>query len=104
MDLVAEAMYTHFDDDFSMTLEARSPTIDHRHVRCDTHFVEVAPRVNVVESVEDYTELLEEVDVEPSVFDVRMIGFDLDIGIEFTRRLFRDLREVQLASISASLD
>jgi hypothetical protein len=98
MDFLVELTCTHFDDDLCMTLEARSSTIDHGHVRCNAHLVEVPPRADIVEGVEDDIELLEEVDIEPGVFDVRVIRFDLDIGIEFSRRLFCDLNKVQLAS------
>jgi len=49
------------------------------------------PCLQVVQRVEDYGESTEPLDVELGVFDVRMVGDDLDCLVEFLGDFLRDL-------------
>lgn len=49
------------------------------------------PRIQIVERIENNLEALKKFDVELGVFDVCVVGFELDARIELRRRLFRNL-------------
>ena len=53
----------------------------------------MASSVEIVQSVEDDVEAFEPGQAELGVFDIRMVGFDLDMGVELPRRGFGDLRD-----------
>jgi hypothetical protein len=55
----------------------------------------MSPRIEVVQRVEDDVEGLEPRDIESRIFDVVVVCFNLDIGIELASRLFRDLSHNQ---------
>lgn len=78
-------------DDRDLPLEAGSAALDERHVSRQTHLVDVAPRLEVVERIEDNVEGFEEVDVELRIFYVGMMRLQLDVWVEFAGRLLRDL-------------
>jgi hypothetical protein len=74
-----------------MPVEACCTTIHHRHVGRNAHFVDVSARIYIVKRIEDDVETLEKVDVELRIFDVRVVGFDVDVRVELARRLFCNL-------------
>jgi len=74
-----------------MPIEACSATVYHRHVGRNAHFVDVSARIDIVKRIEDDVEALEKVDVELRIFDIPVIGFDVDVWVELTRRLFCNL-------------
>ena len=41
------------------------------------------PCIEVVQGIEDDSESLEPINSELRIFDVRMVSFDFDVGIEF---------------------
>lgn len=51
----------------------------------------MSPCVQIVQGVEDYCEGAEEVEIEGRVFDIGVMCFYLDVGIEAACCLFRDL-------------
>jgi hypothetical protein len=53
------------------------------------------PRIQVVQRIEDDAELLEPCDVELSILDVGVFRYDVDVGVELSGRLFRNLRPCQ---------
>lgn len=48
-------------------------------------------RIEVIEGVEDDIKCLKPCNVELGVFDVVVVGFNLDVGVELMRRLFGNL-------------
>jgi hypothetical protein len=52
----------------------------------------VAPRVHIIERVEDQVEPGEPLQIELFVFDIGMMGNQLDVGIELPSYLFRNER------------
>jgi hypothetical protein len=71
-----------------MPAEACSATVHHGYVGRNAHFVDVSTRINIVKRIEDDVEALEKVDVESRIFDVRMVGLDVDVRVELARCLF----------------
>ena len=49
------------------------------------------PRIEIIKCIEDDAERLEPINAELRIFDVRMMGFDRDVRIEFRRGFLRDL-------------
>lgn len=49
------------------------------------------PRIQIVERIENNLEALKKLDFELGVFDVRMVGLELDARIELRRGFFRNL-------------
>jgi len=59
----------------------------------------VAPRLQVVERIEHEVEAAEPLDAELGVFDVCMMGDNLNCAVELLGDLLGDLMTVQLATI-----
>jgi hypothetical protein len=74
-----------------LPLEASGPTLNQVYARRQAHLVDVTPRIEIVESVEDDSEALEEVDVELGIFDVRVVRFDFDVWVELSGGLLGNL-------------
>lgn len=55
------------------------------------------PRLQVVQRVEDDIEFLKPVNVELRVLDVRMVRFELDVGIESSGGVLCDLRRIGIS-------
>lgn len=68
--------------DLNLTTEASCSRLYQWYIGRKAHPIDMAPSIEVVERIEDDAELFEPVDVELSFFDVRMVGFYLDIRIE----------------------
>ena len=51
----------------------------------------MSPCVQIIQRIEDDVETLKPIDVELRVLDVGMVGFELDIRIEFGGAVFRNL-------------
>lgn len=75
-----------------MPVEACSTTVHHGYVSRNAHFVNMSARIDIVERIEHDAEAFEKVDVESRIFDVRMIGFDVDVRVEFASCLFCNLQ------------
>ena len=78
-------------DDLNLAIESCCPTLDQRYICCKAHPVYMSPRVKVVQRIEYNRECLEPINVELWIFDVRMVGFDLDVRIEFFGGFLRNL-------------
>jgi hypothetical protein len=74
-----------------LAVETGSPTLDERHVRCQTHLVDVPPRLQVVQRIEDYPEAAKPFDAELGVFDVGVMGDDLDCPVKLFGDFLGDL-------------
>lgn len=61
----------------------------------------MAPRIKVVQSIENNTESLEPCDIELWVFDIIMMRFDLDVGVEPGSGLFGDLEVLALLTVAS---
>ena len=79
-------------DDLDLAVEAGRAAFDQRDVGGQTHLVDVPPGIEVVEGVEDEGKAREPIDAELGVFDVGVVGDDLDRGVEFVGYFFGDLR------------
>jgi hypothetical protein len=82
---------SHLLDDLDLAIEAGGAALHQRDIGCEAHLVHMPPRIQVVERIEDDVECLEPRHVELHVLDVVVVGFDLDVGVELARRLFRNL-------------
>lgn len=69
-------------DNLNLSIEARGPALDQRHVSCEAHFVHVTPCIHIVQGVEDDIEAAEPRYIELRFLDVRMMRLDLDFRIE----------------------
>lgn len=78
-------------DDLDLAIEARSSTFNQWHISAKTHFVDVAPCGQVVQSVEDHRERSEPRDVELGIHNVGMVGLQFGVWAEFLRNLLRNL-------------
>lgn len=85
-------MRSYLLDDLHLPVEARGAALDQRDVGGQTHAVDMAARIEVVECVEDDVEALEPRDVELRVLDVVVVRCDLGRRVEFAGGLLRDLR------------
>ena len=83
-----------FFDDLHLPVETRCPAFDQRYIRGQAHFVHMSSRVKVIESVEDKVKGLKPFDIEANIFDVCMVCFELDIGVEFAGSVLCDLETV----------
>lgn len=86
-----EFLVAHPLDDLDLAVEARGATLNQWHAGRQTHFVDMAARIHIVERVEDETEGLKPHDVELGVLDVVVVCDDVNIGVELGSRLFRNL-------------
>ena len=83
-----------FLDDLHLAVEARGTAFDQGHICGKTHLVDVTSRLEVVQGIEDDGEAAEPLDVELRILNVAMMCHDVDIGVEFLCRLFRDLYQI----------
>lgn len=90
-----EFLAAHPLDDLDLAVEACGATLDQWHAGCQTHFVDMAARIHIVERVEDETEGLKPRDIELSVLDVVVVCDDVNVGVELGSRLFRNLSRGQ---------
>lgn len=93
-------MDPHLLNDLDLAVEPCGAALYQRHIRCQTHPVDMAPRVQVIQRIKDDTETREPVDVELAVLDVGMVGLQLRAGLELARNLLRDLIERGDAALS----
>lgn len=63
----------------------------------------MSPRIHIVERVENNVEALEPCDIEAILLDVLMVCLDLDIGVEATSGLFRNLKRVSACALIPAL-
>jgi hypothetical protein len=88
-------LVAHPLDDLDLAVKARGAALNQGHIGGETHFVDMAARIEIVEGVEDQTEALEPGDVEFSVLDVVVVCDDVDVGVELGSRLFGNLSACQ---------
>lgn len=74
-----------------LPVEARRPALYQRHVRRKAHLVDMPPRFQIIQGVEDEVELVEPRHSELCLLDVRMVGGDVGIGVEGLGDFLRDL-------------
>jgi len=82
---------TYSPDDLHLSVEAGCAAFDQRDVCRNAHLIHVSARIDIVQRVEYKCEALIPLDIELGVFDVGMVGFDLDIGVEFPGGFLCDL-------------
>ena len=80
-----------FDDDLYLSVEASGAALDQRDVGRQTHLVDMASRIDIVQRIEDELEAGKPINVELWIFDVGMMCLQLDVRIEFGGALFCDL-------------
>ena len=78
-------------DDLYLSIEARRTTLNQGNIGSQAHLVDMPPRVQVVQGVEDNVEALKPVDVELGVFYVGVVSFELDIRVELSGGVLGDL-------------
>ena len=69
----------------------RGAGLHQRDLRGEAQSVDVFPRLQVVQAVEDHVEGSDEVDVEVGVLDVAVVRDDACVGAELEHRLPGDL-------------
>lgn len=90
-------MRSHLLDDLDLPVEARGAALDQRDIGGQTHAVDMAARIEVVERVEDDVEALEPCDIELRVLDVVVVCCDLGRRVEFAGGFLCDLRKSALS-------
>jgi len=81
----------HLLDNLHLSIEAGGTTLNQGDVRSQAHLVDMPPRVQVIQGIEDEIEALKPVDVEIRVFDVCVVCFKFNVGIELPGGFFRNL-------------
>lgn len=84
---------TDLNDRLNLTIEARCPTLNQRYISREAHFVDVASSVDIVERIEDDIETCEPIDIELWIFDIGVVGLQLDMRVEFRGALLGDLKD-----------
>ncbi len=69
-------------DDLGLSVESRRATLNQWHVGCQTHFIDVAARFQIVQCVEDNLEITEPSDSKLFVLDICVVCGNIDIGVE----------------------
>ena len=72
-------------DRLDLAFEARCPTFYEKHIRQQTHAIDVTSGIQVIERVEDEVEGLEPSDVKVRLANVCMMSFYRDAGVEALR-------------------
>ena len=85
----------HSLDDLDLSVEASRATLYQRDIGRQAHFVDVPPRIQIIQRVEDDAEALEPRDIELAVLDVVVVRYDADVGVEPACRLFGNLSDCQ---------
>jgi hypothetical protein len=49
------------------------------------------PRIQIIQRIKDDTEALKPRDAELTILNIVVVRYDVDIGVELSRRLFRNL-------------
>ena len=85
---------TNLNDWLNLPIEPCRSTLNQGYIRSQAHFVDMPSRIKVVKRVEDERKALEPLYVELRIFDVCMVGLELDVRIEFGGTLLCDLNQV----------
>ena len=75
-----------------LSVETRRAALDQGYIRRQAHFVDMTSRLQVVKRIEYDRKAFEPANVELWVLDIGMVRFDLDVGVEFSGGLLRNLR------------
>lgn len=78
-------------DNLNLAVKASGATLNQRDIGRETHLVNMSPRVQIVQRIEDEAEALEPGDTELAILDVVVVRYDADVGVELAGRLFRNL-------------
>jgi hypothetical protein len=81
----------HLLDHLNLSVEPGGAALDQRDIGCQAHLVDMPPRIQIVQRIEDKAELLKPCHIELAILDVVVVRFDVDVGVELSGRLFRDL-------------
>lgn len=81
----------HSFDDLDLAVEACGAALDQGHVGRETHLVDMSPRIQIVQRIEDQAEALKPRDVELAILDVVVVRCDAHVRVEPAGRLFRNL-------------
>ena len=84
-------MITHLFDDLHLAVETSCSTLNQRHVGRQTHPVDMAPRIQVIQSIEHYVKCRKPIHVELAILDIGMIRFQFCVGLEFVGHILRNL-------------
>ena len=74
-------------DNLNLPVETSGTALNQRDVSGQAHLVDMPSGIQVIQSVEDYCELLEPGNVELGVLDICMVSLQLHFGIELVRRV-----------------
>ena len=75
-------------DDLYLTIESRRSTLNQRYIRSHAHSIDVSPCIEIIQRVEHHIEAFEPSDIELGIFDVGVVGFELNFGVELVGCLF----------------
>jgi hypothetical protein len=76
-----------------LPVEASGATLDQRNIGREAHLVNMSPRIQIIQRIENKAETLEPRDVELAILDVVVVRYDVDVGVELASRLFRNLSD-----------
>ena len=80
-----------FLDDLDLAIEPSSTTFNEWDVCSQTHFVDVPSCFQIIQRIKNHCKSFKPRHIELGVLYVRMVGFELRIGIKSMCCLFRDL-------------
>jgi hypothetical protein len=74
-----------------LSVETRRAALDQGYIRRQAHFVDMTSRLQVVKRIEYDRKAFKPANVELWVLDIGMMRFDLDLGVELSGGLLRNL-------------
>lgn len=74
-----------------MAIEASRATLDQRNIGSQAHLVDMSPRIQVIQRIENDLEGPKPRHIELRIFDVVMVRLDVDVGVEASRGVFCNL-------------
>ena len=84
-------MPSYSSDNLNLAIETSSPTFNQWYVGSKTHLVDMSSSIQIIQRIEYNMELFKPANIELSFFNVRMIGFKVDVWIEFASCVLGDL-------------
>lgn len=78
-------------DHLYLPVKACCAALDERNIGGQAHLVDMSSGFEIVQRIEDDSESLEPVDVKLGIFYVGVVGFELDVWVEFLSNFFRYL-------------
>lgn len=74
-----------------LAVEARGAALNQGNISRQRHPVDMSSCIEIIERIENDAELLKPRHCELAVLDVGMVCNDVDFGVEFAGRFFRNL-------------